>query len=94
MPAASTSKDAYGKIRDKLGRRQTIVYEALKSIGPATNEQIADHLGWPINCVTGRMTELRRFDMVAVMGVTRNRSGFSAKLFAPKNINDKNLGKI
>lgn len=92
MALAHTSREAYDKILESLGDRQTIVYEALKVLGQASNEEIADHLGWPINRVTGRISELcNKFDIVAVIGVTKNKSGFSAKLFAPKDINDKKL---
>lgn len=91
MTVAETSLEAYQSIKEKLGTKQTIVYEALKTLGRASNEEIADYLGWPINRVTGRMTELRNFDMVAVAGITRNKSGFSAKLWAPCDINDKKL---
>ena len=91
MTVAATSQQAYQSIKEKLGEKQIIVFEALKVLGEASNEEIADHLGWPINRVTGRMTELRNFDMVAVVGVTKNKSGFTAKLWAPCDINDKKL---
>lgn len=91
MTVAITSQQAYTAIKGKLGTKQTIVYEALKVLGQASNEDIADHLGWPINRVTGRMTELRNYGMAAVAGITRNKSGFSAKLWSACDINDKNL---
>ena len=87
---AETSRQAYQSIKN-LGVKQEIVYEAIKELGQASNEQIADHLGWAINRVTGRVTELKKFDLVTVAGITKNKSGASAKLWTAKDINDKNL---
>jgi len=91
MTVATTSQAAYDAIKDKLGKKQLIVYEALKELGQASNEQIADHLGWAINSVTGRVSELKRFGMVDVIGITKNKSGFTAKLWTACDINDKKL---
>jgi len=70
------------------------VYEAIGEMGLATNEQISEYLDWPINRVTGRVTELHRFGMVDVEGISKNKSGFSAKQWAVKNINDRNLTQM
>jgi hypothetical protein len=47
-----------------LSTKQLAVLDALKQIGPATNEEIAHYLGWPINRVVGRTFELRQFGVV------------------------------
>lgn len=91
MTVANTSREAYQSIKEKLGTKQEIVYEALKTLSQASNEEIADHLGWPINRVTGRMTELRNFGLVDVAGLTVGKSGHSAKLWTACDINDKHL---
>lgn len=90
MAVAGTSRKAYKSIKD-LGSKQEIVYEAIKELGQASNERIAEHLGWAINRVTGRVTELKYFGLVTVAGLTRNRSGATAKLWTVKDINDKKL---
>lgn len=82
---ASTSLAAYADIKDKLNEKQGIVYETIKALEPCTNEQIADHLGWAINRVTGRCTELHKFDMITVAGLGKNKSGASAKQWAIKS---------
>lgn len=94
MTVANTSRMAYDAIKDTLNEKQSIVYEALQELGIASNEQIAEYLNWPINRVTGRVTELHKLDMVGVAGVTVGKSGHSAKLWAPRDINDKNLEKL
>lgn len=42
-----------------LSARQTAVRRAITKLGTACNQQIADHLGVPVNQVTGRVFELR-----------------------------------
>lgn len=91
MTVADTSKMAYAKIYESLGRRQHEVYEALKELTVASNEELADHLGWPINRVTGRITELKKFGLVDVHGLGMNRSGHTAKLWTACDINDRKL---
>lgn len=54
-----TSMAAYLEVKPKMGRNQKLVLEALEEIYPATNKQIAKHLGWEINSVTPRILELR-----------------------------------
>jgi predicted ArsR family transcriptional regulator len=94
MVVAQTSKLAYDKIKDKLGEKQQIVYEALKELGSATNDQIAAKLGWPINRVTGRVTELRKYGLVDIEGIGLSNSGNSAKVWSVRDLNDGALEKI
>lgn len=89
-----TSKSAYSKIQDLLGQRQMQVYEAIGDLGIATNEMISDYLNWPINRVTGRVTELKRYGLVDVEGLGKNKSGFTAKLWGVRDLNDKKLLEI
>lgn len=91
MGVALTSKEAYAKIQDKLGDKQFIVFETIRELGVATNEMIAEHLGWPINRVTGRVSELRNYGVVDVEGVGLNKSGHSAKLWSVRDYNDEKL---
>lgn len=91
MSVSVTSKTAYQKIQGLLGDRQMQVYEAIGELGIASNEMIADHLKWPINRVTGRVTELRRYGLVDVEGLGRNKTGFTAKLWGVRDLNDKKL---
>lgn len=47
-------------IQKTLPEKRRLVYEViLENPGGVTRKQIAKILGWPINCVTGRVTELR-----------------------------------
>lgn len=59
-----TSLEAFLDIQDKLGNRQQTVLNALREIAPATNKQLAKHLGWEINSVTPRILELRKLGKV------------------------------
>ncbi len=48
--------------------KQQTVYGVIKSKGKATNRMIAKHLGWDINRVTGRVTELVNLGLVDAEG--------------------------
>lgn len=94
MSVAQTSINAYAKIHDKLGERQSQVYTALNELGIASNEMLSDYLGWPINRITGRVTELKRYGLVDVEGLGMNKSGHTAKLWTVRDMNDKRLLEI
>ena len=93
MSVAITSKVAYESIKD-LSDKQSQVYDALKELGKATTEEIADHLGWAINRVTGRVHELANYGVVICIGMGKNKSGIGAKLWTTTDPNDKNLRLI
>ena len=59
-----TSLDAWKSIKDDLMPRQKMVFKALQEIGEASNKQISQVLGWPINTITPRVLELRRMGLV------------------------------
>ncbi len=87
---SQTSLFAYKSIKE-LGDKQQVVYEAVKYLGRATNEQIADYLGWTINRVTGRCTELRNFNLLAVDGLGKTKSNRSAKVWVIKTIDEDRI---
>ena len=89
MAVSDTSRQAYAKI--KLGDKQAQVHQALGELGVASNQDIADYLGWPINHVTGRCKELRDYGMVAVHGLKVGKSGNQVKTWCVIDPNDKNL---
>tara|TARA_R100001198_G_scaffold96414_1_gene86105 strand:- start:176 stop:439 length:264 start_codon:yes stop_codon:yes gene_type:complete len=52
-----------------ISKRQSQVLHALKEeLGKATNRQLAKHLDWDINRVTGRISELRDKGLVIPSG--------------------------
>lgn len=65
-----TSLEAYESIRSKLNTKQSRVEAVLKKSYPFAmcNYQIASELNWPINCVTGRIKELRKKKLVVGAG--------------------------
>lgn len=77
-----TSLLAYREV--KLGERQKQVLEALEEIQPATNKQIAKHLGMEINSVTPRCLELRVKGRVVKHSVGKDESGRSAIYWSTK----------
>jgi predicted ArsR family transcriptional regulator len=63
MPVAETSRWAFETV--PLSERQQAVLAALMERGEMTDQQLAAHLGWPINCVTPRRGELVEAGLVA-----------------------------
>lgn len=59
----STSKAAFSTLNN-IGQRQTDVLSVIRTFGTACNQKIADHLGVPVNQVTGRVFELRKLNLV------------------------------
>ena len=55
-----------------IGMKQQTVYGAIKTLGKATNRMIAKTLGWDINRVTGRVTELVGLGMVTSDGTHKD----------------------
>lgn len=64
----SKSLDSYKDLKDKLTQRQVQVLQELKALKTGTNRMIAKSLGWDINRVTGRVTELRDSGLVVHAG--------------------------
>lgn len=55
---------AYLEVGPSLGERQGVVYAAVKLVGPCTNTELAQYLGWSINRVTPRVFELRQLSFL------------------------------
>ncbi len=53
--------------------KQKTVYGVIKSKGKITNRMIAQSLGWDINRVTGRVTELVSLGMVTSDGTHKDK---------------------
>ena len=58
-----TQVNSLKKLKNIEGKRKT-VYDIIKVKGKATNRMIAKELGWDINRVTGRVTELVNLGLV------------------------------
>ena len=68
-----TQVNSLKQMKPVMGKRQTTIYTLIKSKGPLTNRQIAKHLGWDINRVTGRVTELVNLGMVTAEGTHKDK---------------------
>lgn len=65
----TTSLFAYiTDVLPKLGDKQKVVFETLKSFN-RTDQEIANELGWPINCVNGRRNELVKKGLIKKVGI-------------------------
>jgi len=68
-----TSRPAYEEAKTNIGDKQLKVFETIKKLGPCTDAQIADFLGWPINRVTPRRGELIDLKMIIADGKRRDQ---------------------
>lgn len=64
-----TSLEAYREARHRLGEKQDAVLRAVRSLGQATDKDLAGFLLWPINQVTPRRGELARMGLVTERAV-------------------------
>ncbi len=64
---SQTSLLAYRAIENTLTGRRKEVFDTLADLGEASNQLIADTLGWTINRVTGRMNELYKLEKIKVV---------------------------
>tara|TARA_R100000742_G_C4276532_1_gene97682 strand:- start:1660 stop:1914 length:255 start_codon:yes stop_codon:yes gene_type:complete len=65
-----TQVDSLKKLKKTINGKRKTVYDMLLIKGSATNRMIAKALGWDINRVTGRITELVGLGMVTADGTT------------------------
>lgn len=64
-----TQKQAWTDLQDKLSQKQISVLYAIKALGgKASLWQITNLLKWPINNISGRVTELKREKMIIDSG--------------------------
>lgn len=59
-----TSLFAYSLATKNLSAKQKDVLDALRFFPDATNAELGQRLGWPVNRITPRILELRKLDLV------------------------------
>ena len=64
----------------KLTPRQREVFNVLRVMGQATDEQVANYLNYTVNRVTGRITELRNAGVIVEAGSVRGRFNKSVRI--------------
>ncbi len=94
MGVTQTSLLAYSDIKKKLGNKQRIVRDAIGELGIANNQMIAEYLNWPINCVTGRVKELRDKGFVTTERIDKNQFGRRVLFWCLCDPNDRKLKKM
>ena len=63
-----TSISAWESIQVDLGLKQKLVYDTLALVEEASNKDLVNLLGWPINTITPRVLELRNMGLVECAG--------------------------
>lgn len=68
-----TSLDAFLYLTPThLCNAQKAVFEAISRVGEASDKEVAEILGWPINRVTPRRGELHQMDRIRCVGERRD----------------------
>jgi hypothetical protein len=70
MVVVQTSMLAYVGITPTIQEREQQVLEALRQLGTASNMELAQHLRWSVNRVTGRTFLLRQKGIVIDAGIS------------------------
>lgn len=76
------SLDSYRQVRETKGRCSKIVHSVIVKYKAITAKEIADKLGWGINCVTPRLCDLKKAGMIVEAGHVKNENGFNVTLYA------------
>lgn len=77
----SIRNEAYSKIKSDLAEKQKIVYDLISNYPDGiSNKQIAFELGFPINSITGRVTELKNMGLIEFAGY-KEIPNYDGKLF-------------
>lgn len=69
MTVQDTSRAAFKNIAEELSTKRGKVFQAILELDNCCDYQIAEHLNWPINCVTNRRGELVAMGYVAANGI-------------------------
>lgn len=59
MTIATTTLETYETVKSTLSGKRRLVFACIESMGPVTAFEIAEFMGWPINSVSGRVSELK-----------------------------------
>ncbi len=80
-PASAPSQAAAAKVSPTVSYRRAIVLAGFREIGPATDYEVAEHLGWIRDSVGPRRHELVKAGVIVSVGIGRSPSGIRATLW-------------
>lgn len=68
----AASLDAYRTHQTRSGNAREMVYALfLEALDGLTSKEVAQRMGWPLNAVSGRLTELEKEGRIRGVGVRR-----------------------
>ena len=73
MVVNQNSLDSYLKVKKE--NRAEKVYKVIKQYPGRSSKEVADILDWPINSVTPRITDLKKWKLIKVEGTKINENG-------------------
>lgn len=76
----------FDKVEPKLTKRESWVLEAIEDIYPASAEIVAEHLGVPVNVISGRFTGLRKKGKIIKAFTQVNQRGSKVTHWKPNEV--------
>ena len=73
----------------RISEKQARVMSAFSILGESTDEEIREYLGWPINCVTGRISELKQKGIIVETRTIKGPCGQPRRVCRLRNNNEK-----
>lgn len=73
------------KVKPNITNMESVVLEALEEIYPASAEMVANHMKITINRVSGRITGLRKKNLIVVAYKAHNPAGNLVAFWMPNN---------
>ena len=88
FPVHSNSVKVYReKIKPELSGRKLQVIQAIRDLGnQATMYEVSEHLNVPLNCISGRTSELKRMNLIEETG-TKEHHGNQFAIYRIKVTN-------
>lgn len=84
MAADQVQLANWQKKKPEISGDQKKIVEALKEIGPAIGEEVAQHLEVPYHTISGRFGELQDQGQIQVKGKKQNSRGYLCKIWKVK----------
>lgn len=79
---------------NNLSEKRRAVYDYISVHQPCHNLEIAEGLGWPLNCVTGRVTDLVELGLAQVEEIGLNNAGRKVKYWSTADPGDRIIERI
>jgi hypothetical protein len=91
-----TQRESYEDLKLTVGEKQNKVRDMIVLCGGLTLFELVDKLKWPINCISGRVTELCKMGLIMDSGIRHVNPATNKKaiLWRPADPSKKQMDLI